>query len=593
MRLAKPILLALTLTLSAHSQTAKHSDTSTPSIQVVTREVVLDVTVTDDQGNPVHNLKQEDFTVKEDNKPQPVRGFHEYSAETVPPPHPLPPNIYTNLQPPPASSAVNLVLLDGLNTAPADATDPTSVTWSFAIQARVRQEVRKFLQSMPPGTQMSILGLSRNLRVLQGTTSNSALLSAAVDTMDINMDGRALTPPQWCAQQLSRNRATLEAIDQIASSSAAIKGKKNLIWFSTGLPTITDPSVNVQVQCNAGFTIRGSGVGGAAFQLLEPLPDLTPALLKTVSLLAAAEMTVYLINPQATGSIANPIGIGIIDPDSRNFLQMNAEENLSLESIAEATGGEAYYNTNDLAGAMQKAVDKGANFYSISYIPPSKKYDYGHHNLKVEVDRPNLHLVYRKTYDNIDPATIKPLPALTLAAAIPAPSAGLQDPEAAKSLMRAAMSRNMPLSTGILFDVQVQPSTEPARPNDPPIFGILDPVVAAQTSGNAKFLTRYDFEYIFPARQLTFAPTPEGNQKASLDFDLAAYDAQGKLVTSLSQTIQPTLTPTQQQQLIKSPFRFFQQLDLPPGLLFLRIGILDATANKAGTLEIPLTVPKK
>ena len=76
-------------------------------------------------------------------------------------------------------------------------------------------------------------------------------------------------------------------------------------------------------------------------------------------------------------------------------------------------------------------------------------------------------------------------------------------------------------------------------------------------------------------------------------FDLAAYDAEGKLVTSLGQSIHPTLTPAQQQQLIHGPFRFFQQLDLPPGQFFLRIGILDATSSKIGTLEIPVTVPEK
>ena len=64
---------------SAHAAGENKPQTQTtppaPSIQVVTREVVLDVTVTDAKGNPVHNLKQEDFTVKEDNKPQPIRSF--------------------------------------------------------------------------------------------------------------------------------------------------------------------------------------------------------------------------------------------------------------------------------------------------------------------------------------------------------------------------------------------------------------------------------------------------------------------------------------------------------------------------------------
>ena len=258
-----------------------------------------------------------------------------------------------------------------------------------------------------------------------------------------------------------------------------------------------------------------------------------------------------------------------------------AEQQLSMESIAEATGGAAYYNSNDLAGLMGKAINKGANYYSLTYSPPGQKYDYSHHTINLKVDQPGLHLIYRNSYDAVDPATIKPPPVLTLAAL---PETNSADPQA---LMRTAMGRNLPTSTDLLFDIQVEPTTEPAKPTDPPVMGILDPKL------RSKPLTRYSFEYVLPARQLTFAATPEGNQKTSVEFDIAAYNAEGKLVTSLSQSIQPTLTPNQHQQLLKGPFRFFQQLDLPPGAFFLRIGILDATATKLGTLEIPVTVPKK
>ncbi len=78
----------------------------------------------------------------------------------------------------------------------------------------------------------------------------------------------------------------------------------------------------------------------------------------------------------------------------------------------------------------------------------------------------------------------------------------------------------------------------------------------------------------------------------SLEFDLAAYDADGNVVTSLRQAISVNLPAEQAAQLAQSPFRYFQQIDLPPGALFLRIGVLDRASNKVGTLEIPLTVPK-
>ena len=41
----------------------------------------------------------------------------------------------------------------------------------------------------------------------------------------------------------------------------------------------------------------------------------------------------------------------------------------AMERIATSTGGKAYYNTNDLNGAMQRAIHDGANYYTIAVAP--------------------------------------------------------------------------------------------------------------------------------------------------------------------------------------------------------------------------------
>ena len=101
-------------TVAAHSQS-----TPTPTLKVYSRETIVDTTLTDKKGDPVHGLEKSNFTLKEDNdKPQPIRGFQEYSTQTLTTPPPkLPPNVYTNLQPPSPSSAVNILLVDLLNIA--------------------------------------------------------------------------------------------------------------------------------------------------------------------------------------------------------------------------------------------------------------------------------------------------------------------------------------------------------------------------------------------------------------------------------------------------------------------------------------------
>jgi hypothetical protein len=146
----------------------------------------------------------------------------------------------------------------------------------------------------------------------------------------------------------------------------------------------------------------------------------------------------------------------------------------------------------------------------------------------------------------------------------------------------------VPPASQVLFDVRVAPSTEPVKPTDPAVIGTLDPKLAG------KPLVRYDVLYLVPARQITFITGPGGTRKCSLAFDLAAYDVFGKLITGLSQTISsPAMTAEQYQRFLQRPFQPSQQIDLPPGEIFLRVGVLDGGTDKVGTLEIPLNVPKK
>jgi VWFA-related protein len=583
----------LAIAMPAGAQAPESKAPTAPTLKVYARETIVDVTVTDAKGNPVHGLTKDDFTVKEDGKPQPIRSFEEFGdnpdADSYVPPN-LPPNTYSDVQPPPASSAVNILLLDGMNTAPSDSTDPTQVGSAYALQTRVKQGAQKFLAAMPSGTRGAIFGLSRNLRILQGITSDPALLSAAVDTMEINMDGRASSSPSWCAQQNARNRATLEALNQIATAFAAIKGKKNLIWFSGGVPTITDPAVNA-MPANL-ITVPyspsrppppppGAGTTGCLDIQTQPL-------IKTYALLASAQVAVFPIDAHGLGSpIDNPNGPGAYDPSQQPLYGIaNAQDQLSLESVAEATGGAAYYNNNDLGSLAAQAVDKGANYYTLSYIPPGQKFDWGHHSIKIALNpdttKPGLHLVYRQTYDAVDPATIRPATSLTLAA--PLPSAGPID-------MRLAMGRAMPASSDLHFTVYVESSPAPPETAAQPILGTLDPAIKAKLKGAP--LTRYSFLYTIPTRQLAFAIAPDGSRNGALEVDIAVYDADAKLVTGLSQIIKMPLSDTAYQRFILSPSRFFQLIDLPPGQLFVRIGVLDRTSNKVGTLEIPVTVAKK
>jgi hypothetical protein len=72
-------LACLALAVWALTQPPNNPPTA-PTVKVYSRETIVDVTVTDSKGNPVHGLTKENFTVKEDNKPQPIRSFEEHGV---------------------------------------------------------------------------------------------------------------------------------------------------------------------------------------------------------------------------------------------------------------------------------------------------------------------------------------------------------------------------------------------------------------------------------------------------------------------------------------------------------------------------------
>ena len=120
MRLGKSTLLSCAAILALSSVGAGQDPSAAPAsaLKVYARETIVDITVTDAKGNPVHGLTRDDFTVKEDGKPQALKSFAEFGAERpakqVDVPR-LPPNVYSNAQPPaPTSGAVNVLMFDNL-----------------------------------------------------------------------------------------------------------------------------------------------------------------------------------------------------------------------------------------------------------------------------------------------------------------------------------------------------------------------------------------------------------------------------------------------------------------------------------------------
>jgi VWFA-related protein len=497
---------------------AQGNSAEAPTIQINSRETVVDVIVTDKDGQPVHGLTQADFTIKENGKEQAIQSFKEFGDEAATPqPTQLQqpvsqPVVYSNAREMPASGPVNILLIDAVNA-------------SAGMVMRVQRETVKYLKAMPEGTRMAIFLLSPGgLHMLRDFTSDRKLLIGAVS--------RPLLAPNRL-EGWTRMWVTVDAMDEIAVYVSSIKGRKNLLWITPGMP--------VMLLRDGGYAWGGPPDMGLVHRLMD-----------AYELLSRAQVAISPIDPRGV------VGLGMAQ--------------LKVEAVAEDTGGEAFYNNNDLKSLIARAVDDQSHFYTLSYIPPGKKDDNRYHHIWVGVDRPGMHLVYRKGYDSEDP----------LAANAVAPGPGLK---------KAVMAGRAMADSEMQFDVKVMPvPVEDGAPS-----------VAAQRSQagrrvlpkfGAKPGVKYGFIFTVPASEITFTQGSDGVRTASLEFDVTAHGTNGAITNMVSERIKLPLSSEEYEEFVKTPFHNFQKLDVPAGEAMIQVGIRDDVSKKAGTIEIPLTVSK-
>src|ERR1035437_6890047 len=133
--------------------------------------VVVDVVVTDAHQNPVHHLTTNDFTVLEDGHAQAIKVFEEHSAgesSHLPSTPKLRPGEFANDGPDSSAGPLNILLLDKLNTP-------------MNVQPYVHDQLLEYLKKPHSGTRTAIFGLTTQLRLLQGFTSDPEVLRAVLN----------------------------------------------------------------------------------------------------------------------------------------------------------------------------------------------------------------------------------------------------------------------------------------------------------------------------------------------------------------------------------------------------------------------------
>jgi len=579
-------------------------ETQSPSGATVlhtgTRLVVVDVEVEDANGHPVHGLNAQDFHLAENDKPQAIHNFEEHTAsssvERGPELPQMPPGTFIDYNPVPPTGTLNILLLDALNTPTKD-------------QGFVREQLLEYVKHADPRMRIAIFGLTDRLLVLQGFTSDPAILKDVVEHKLTSRSSNLLEDPDGSgtdpvtlsetaatlAPQLSDSSAgaqsivstlqqfeagqqafqfqlrvqyTLDAFNELAHYLSNFQGRKNVIWFSGSFP------INIQPDPNLDNSFAIMETNNAAFR-------------EMTNLLARSQVAVYPVDARglmvaptydAAGSghkyASNATAFG---KDITAFNSSQATEHQTMDQMAEDTGGRAFYNTNGLAEAVDKAIAAGSNYYTLTYSPSDRRQDGAYRRIKIGLSGPaatnKLQLSYRQGYYADEPEK-------TSEAATASTATGAEMINSTDAYIRSAMSRGAPAPNDILFKVSILPTSDA-------IENTIGGKAAVQLAGPIR---RYKVKYVALSRDFTLTLQSDGRHTGAIEFKTFIFAPDGTLLNAIEKTVRLELNSESYRRFMDNNVDFDLEVSAPAkGESYLRIGIEDIPSNRIGVVEVPVS----
>jgi len=426
-------LAAAALLVTAAAVPFAAQQETTPIFRAGTTLVEFSIVATDERGQPVTDLKQNEIAIVQNGKPQPVAFFRfEGSAFAPDAAEPvresIAPGIFTNrveYSPGPARN-VTAIVIDTLNTLPED-------------QVAVKAQVMQYLRALAPNTRVAVYMLGANLRILHDFTDDLDALRARLAKHNIEFNVQAISADELNRRQLQEAEHFNDAVDQYAEDGAdedarfeaerqaelnkvrghiaraeeyfqeqlhmrrmnqtvaslealgnhlsGIPGRKNMVWISGGIAVLTQGAQDRWVNTYA------TQVRGLAQRL------------------ATQGITVYPV--QATGLQVGILGTNTTaqgsskgQEEKMQLRPMTRENDLriwgTMDMLADITGGRAFRNTNELTAGVRAAATDMRGSYSVGFYVPENS-DNRWREFDVRVSRPGVRILHRQGYMALAP----------------------------------------------------------------------------------------------------------------------------------------------------------------------------------------------
>jgi VWFA-related protein len=350
--------LALLITSPSYSQSGRTSQSGaaldqqssspqqeaavSPSNNVLrstTRLVVVDVVTVDNKGEPVPDLKADDFTLVEDGKPQKISGFSFQRAHgaSAAPSTVHGANVFTNTPQYKDAGCLNVILLDTLNA-------------DLGGKVSAKDHLLKYLGSGPAIQPTALFALDTKLTMLSDFTTDSKMLKTVLEdfkphTVPKVMDVYTTASPFEMKGAPTSERSqetTVNALETLTRALSGYPGRKNLLWLSQAFPINFFPEIVQDDAITHGMQSQfpSTMVGNPNFKSSET-GDFMAAVMKVANQLMNAQVAVYPID-----------AAGLSKEQRLNSIS-------TMQAMAEQTGGRVFFNNNDLELGIRSSINDG------------------------------------------------------------------------------------------------------------------------------------------------------------------------------------------------------------------------------------------
>ncbi|HEY7289352.1 MAG TPA: VWA domain-containing protein [Vicinamibacterales bacterium] len=383
---------------------AQQQQQQQPTFRAGINFVRVDAIITDKNGNPVDDLKESDFEIAEDNKPQKIESF-------------------------------KLVKLDG-GVSEAVKEPPRQIKTDYDEEAEAsRDDVRLFAIFLDDyhvrrGTSMAARGqLAKFVETQLGPSDMVGVMYPLESTASVRMTRNHDAVVRGLQQFIGRKydyepknefeekyayypTETVERI-RVQVSMSAIKslivhmgslkeGRKSLILVSEGFTYMVPPQMrNANAQMpgfgnpNANNPQAGTNdinedraAWSADMDLQTDLRDIYDAANRN-------NVSIYSVDPRGLAGFEFDINENVGMQTDSKYLASTMD---TLRSLAENTDGRAIVNRNDLAAGMRQITKDSSAYYLIGYNSTQQPSDGKFHEIKVRVKRPGVQVRARKGY---------------------------------------------------------------------------------------------------------------------------------------------------------------------------------------------------